>query len=233
MTSSGRRLLQVALALLLRPAIASQALTPFANFSIYALVPPFESVYVCNSSCQADQRKALQLFYNETKGDNWTVSTEWTPVDMSSGSFNNQTHCNWFGVSCCSVNNTVQGNGNTCNTPGGIASITLPNNNLNGTLSDDFIAAMEQTITIIDLHGNDFSPSADYLMPVCPKSHERPCCCTPSKLLAACHCTNSQTGKRQNQRFLRVWAAVTPHGLFVCSPLRNRSERCMSDFLTI
>ncbi|KAK9818509.1 hypothetical protein WJX74_005293 [Apatococcus lobatus] len=154
MSSFGRGLLQVAFALLLRPAIASQALTPYANFSIYSLVPPFNSVFNCNSSCQAEQRKALQLFYNETRGNNWKVSTAWNSLDVSSGSSDNQTHCNWFGISCCSVNNTVQGNGNTCNTPGGVASITLPNNNLDGTLSEDFIAAIEQTMTIIDLHGN-------------------------------------------------------------------------------
>ena len=152
MTSLRRRLLHVALALLLRPAIALQALTPFANFSIYSLVPPFDSVFVCNSSCQAEQRKALQLFYNETGGDSWTVRSEWT-ADDAPGPLDTDVHCNWFGISCCSANNTVQGNGNTCNTPGGVASITLPNNNLEGTLSEDFIAAVEQTMTIIDLHG--------------------------------------------------------------------------------
>ena len=169
MTRSGRRLLQAALALLLRPAIASQALTPYANFSIYALVPPFESVFVCNSSCQADQRKALQLFYSETSGNNWTVNTDWTALEQPPGSSDNQAHCSWFGISCCSVNNTVQGNGNTCNTPGGIASITLPNNNLDGTLSGDFIAAIEQTITIIDLHGTQIFLPAGCRMPVLPQ----------------------------------------------------------------
>ena len=144
--------LQAAFVLLLRPAIASQALTPFASFSIYSLVPPTNSVFVCNSTCQLQQRQGLQLFFNETGGEGWTTSTNWTLEDPSN-TLDSAAHCEWFGVSCCSVNNTILGNGNQCNTPGGVASITLPNNELTGMISADFVAALQQTITIIDLHG--------------------------------------------------------------------------------
>jgi Leucine-rich repeat (LRR) protein len=64
---------------------------------------------IVSSNANVAQRNALISLYNTTNGNNWVDNTSWLSGD----------HCNWFGIVCTDSN---------------VTSLSLPFNDLNGTL---------------------------------------------------------------------------------------------------
>jgi hypothetical protein len=84
----------------------------------------------------ADEWTALSALYDATGGSTWTTNTGW---DFSLG-VPNGTECGWYGI--------------TCDKTPRVIAITLPNNNLTGTMSD--LSAFSALDTL-NLLGNNLS----------------------------------------------------------------------------
>jgi len=61
------------------------------------------------------ERNALKMFYDSTKGSEWTDNEKWLSEYTD--------HCNWYGIEC--------------NTEGDVTHINLSNNGLLGKLTTD------------------------------------------------------------------------------------------------
>ena len=85
------------------------------------------------------ERNVLNDFYELAKGQEWTVSTNWTDPIID--------HCTWFGVTCNDF-----GDGNVF-----VTNLTLHNNGLSGRL-DPSIAELKY-LEILDLSDNDIKVS--------------------------------------------------------------------------
>lgn len=74
------------------------------------------------------QREALVTLYNNTDGDNWTISTDWLGAPG--------TECNWYGVTCID---------------GVVSAVELPDNGLAGTLPEQLQLLTElRTLNLSD-----------------------------------------------------------------------------------
>ena len=85
------------------------------------------------SKCPAE-RNALKVFYDSSKGGEWTESTNWMHPYIS--------HCQWHGVKCNEDTNediTIK--------------LELPNNGLSGTLSKSISSL--SSLQALDLSDND------------------------------------------------------------------------------
>jgi len=80
-----------------------------------------------------EERTALVALYNNTNGANWTNKTKWLGVVG--------TECTWFGVTCGSNDSVIE--------------LSLPSNNLVGTLPQEL--ASLNALTILDLSSNQLS----------------------------------------------------------------------------
>ena len=58
-------------------------------------------IAVCNATCQAGQREALQSLYTSLAGSSWRNNTGWTLASNVSASSGWPAHCSWAGVACC------------------------------------------------------------------------------------------------------------------------------------
>jgi hypothetical protein len=97
--------------------------------------PNFFDLQNDTSKCPIE-RNALKNFYDSSKGNEWTESTNWTDSYMS--------HCYWYGIEC---------NKGTSNT----ISIELPTNGLSGTLSKSI--SNLTLLEVLDLSDNDLKVS--------------------------------------------------------------------------
>lgn len=61
-------------------------------------VPSASAVPPCDSACQRSQRTALYQLYEATGGPAWVNNSGWA--------LNSSNFCTWFGVICCSPNNS-------------------------------------------------------------------------------------------------------------------------------
>lgn len=56
------------------------------------MIPQFlKNISVCDTFCQADERKALIDFYHQTKGPHWLRRKHWNTIKF---------HCDWEGILC-------------------------------------------------------------------------------------------------------------------------------------
>jgi len=85
-----------------------------------------------------DERKALIALYNSTDGSNWTNNSGWLGEPG--------TECNWYGITCQGINNTLQ-----------VINIALPGNNLNGTISPEIGELIN--LTSLNLSSNQLAGS--------------------------------------------------------------------------
>ncbi|GAX75844.1 hypothetical protein CEUSTIGMA_g3287.t1 [Chlamydomonas eustigma] len=128
------------------------------------------SSLACNVTCQAQQHQALLSLYNSTAGENWTVSSGWTTSSF---------HCAWFGVYCCpptpsnltSIISTPSQDSLTAQARWGLSctpfattlnssdqpfvvAISLPGNNLRGSLPDTLFQTLGPSLQALDLQSN-------------------------------------------------------------------------------
>ena len=84
-----------------------------------------------NETMCPKERNSLKSFYDASKGQDWTVSANWTDPYIS--------HCYWYGVMCSNTNHTIK--------------LELQRNGLSGTLSKhiDGLSLLE----VLDLSNND------------------------------------------------------------------------------
>ena len=61
-------------------------------------VPCSSAVPPCDSKCQSLQRSALYQLYEATGGPVWANNSGWAS--------NSSNFCTWFGIICCSPNNS-------------------------------------------------------------------------------------------------------------------------------
>lgn len=107
----------------------------------------------CDGVCQTDQITALSEFYNTNGGSNWSSYTAAWATFTPTTPF--ATVCNILSSTqtgyCCFASNT------TCTNAGvsgeGIAGLTLPFNQVTGTLPDSLILALAPTILVFSMYG--------------------------------------------------------------------------------
>lgn len=104
------------------------------------------------STCFANQRNALESFYNTLGGPTWRSNTNWLSTSIPGQ------HCAWKGIYCCDCPDL--GSSGTflpdCSIPCSVIGIDLPNNNLAGAIADVDATAVWQQLTtthFINLQG--------------------------------------------------------------------------------
>lgn len=116
-----------------------------------------QAAAVCDSGCQQAQETSLVQLFSQTAGSRWNTSFGWG--SQQSNQTAEPAYCAWLGVACClqggSVDlrffpSTIPIN---CSSPGGVAALLLPNNNLSGVLGGVDWASFAPSLQYIDLSG--------------------------------------------------------------------------------
>eukprot|EP00798_Chlamydomonas_sp_ICE-L_P006538 gene6538-3183_t len=95
----------------------------------------------CEEPCRLSQRDALLRLFDSTSGKDWLNSSGWATAT--------QNHCLWFGVLCCEE-------GSLCE--GGVRSLSVPHNNLMGSLGGaEFLTPLSASLQILLLDGNSLT----------------------------------------------------------------------------
>ena len=86
----------------------------FDGREIVATVCP-QTCNICDLPGDPVEQAALEAFYNGTGGPSWDASSGWTQADVPL--------CQWLGVGCVNVNDTIR-----------VAALLLNGNNLTGSI---------------------------------------------------------------------------------------------------
>lgn len=97
-----------------------------------------------------DQLVALQDFYQATQGQQWLAQAGWN-TSASGISLN---ACSWSGITCCNITAPADPDQEACTYNGAVQFVTLPYNNLRGTIPASFWAQLGCTLSGISLAGD-------------------------------------------------------------------------------
>ena len=86
----------------------------FSARKIVATVCP-QTCNICDLPSDPVEQAALEALYNGTGGPSWDASSGWTQADVP--------HCQWLGVGCINVNETIH-----------VTTLLLSGNNLTGSI---------------------------------------------------------------------------------------------------
>lgn len=89
------------------------------------------------------EQQVLETLYHATSGPKWTINDSWL-ISSSTSSINNNTACNWFGI--------------TCTADGNIEKILLSDNNLDGVVPLHALVRMPH-LKVLKLDGNSLTIS--------------------------------------------------------------------------
>ena len=94
----------------------------------------------------ANQLTALQQFYTATQGPQWFSQQGWNSSQTAD-------FCTWEGISCCDGTEVASDESPACAYVGSVEFLTLPSNNLQGTIPDSFWTELGCTLAEITLNG--------------------------------------------------------------------------------
>jgi hypothetical protein len=131
---------------------------PFSLLAVFVWLGSVASVSY--SQVPSSEREALIAFYNSTNGDNWTIKNGW---NGAAG-----TECDWYGVLCSSLTNsvvkiTLHDNGLSGSIPSMLGSLTnltelfLNDNSLSGSIPNELGNLTK--LTYLWLHNNSLTGS--------------------------------------------------------------------------
>lgn len=121
----------------------------------FVILAPFRAGADCTTfqwtaQGPGDQLVVLQEFYQATQGQQWLAQSGWN----TSASGTSANGCSWSGITCCNTSAPADPDQDPCTYNGAVQFVTLPYNNLRGTIPASLWAQLGCTLAGVSLPGD-------------------------------------------------------------------------------